>query len=81
MSMLVRDTGMPPLLLVSDLSYETDLLMSDQVPGTGDPALLRSSFAKVRALKEKLPNLVILAAHDLGSVDALKAATFTAGVR
>ena len=64
MSMLVRSAGYPPLLLVGDLTYETDLLMNDQVPGTGDVALLRSSFAKVRGLKAQLPGLMILASHD-----------------
>ena len=52
MSLLVRSEGLPPLLLLGDLTYEVDLLMNDQVPGNGDAAQLRSSFAKVRALKK-----------------------------
>lgn len=71
MSMLVRSQGLPPLLLVGDLTYELDLLLNDQVPGIGDAAALRSSFAKVRALKEQLPDLVLLPAHDLKTKDAL----------
>ncbi len=66
MSMLVRSSGLPPILLIGDLTYETELLMKDTVPGVGEPAQLRASFAKVRALKERLPGLVILAAHEPG---------------
>jgi glyoxylase-like metal-dependent hydrolase (beta-lactamase superfamily II) len=65
MSMLVRSNGLPPLLLVGDLTYDVELLMREQVPGIySDKAQLKSSFAKVRALKEQLPDLVILASHD-----------------
>ncbi len=72
LSMLVRSAGFPPLLLVGDLTYEVDMLMKDQVPGTGDKTQLRSSFAKVRALKNQLPDLVILPAHDRGAADILR---------
>jgi glyoxylase-like metal-dependent hydrolase (beta-lactamase superfamily II) len=75
MSMLVRTNGVPPLLLVADLTYDVDSLIKNQVPGTGDAVLLRSSFAKVRALKRQLPDLVILASHDPGTDEALRAAT------
>jgi hypothetical protein len=44
---------------------------NDQVPGIRDAAALRSSFAKVRALKEQLPDLVLLPAHDPRATDAL----------
>ena len=63
-SMLVRSEGMPPTLLVGDLTYELDLLMADQVPGIGDFDQLRASFAKVRELRKRLPDLVVLPAHD-----------------
>ena len=79
MSMLVRDAGFPPLLLVGDLTYETDMLFRDQVPGTGNAEQLRSSFAKVRGLKEKLPSLVILPAHDPGAKEVLRKARQAAG--
>ncbi len=65
MSMLIRTEGLPPFLLVGDLTYEVDLLMRDQVPGVcSDKAQLKSSFANVRALKKQLPDLAILASHD-----------------
>lgn len=75
MSMLVRTDGLPPLLLVGDLTYELDLLMNDQVPGTGNKAQLLASFAKVRALKKQLPDLVILPSHDPAATQTLKKAT------
>lgn len=74
LSMLVRSPPFAPILLVGDLAYQADLLLNDQVPGTGDAEQLRSSYAKVRALKQKLPDLVIVAAHDPNGADALKAA-------
>ncbi len=72
LSMLVRSGGGPPLLLVGDLTYDVGLLMKDQVPGTGDKTQLRSSFAKVRALKQKLPDLVILPTHDPAATKILR---------
>lgn len=75
MSMLVRDMGLPPLLMVGDLTYQRDLMMKDQVPGTGNAEVLRSSYAKVRKLIEQLPELVVLAAHDFGAEDALREAS------
>jgi len=71
MSLLIRSGNMPPLLLIADLSYAVDLLMEDRVPGTGDPDQLRSSFAKVRALKQSLPDLIILPSHDPLAAKAL----------
>lgn len=81
MSMLVRTGVWPPLLFVGDLTYQTDLLMKDQVPGTGDAKRLRSSFAKVRALRKKLPDLVLLPSHDPAAAEALRTATRALDVR
>lgn len=75
LSMLVRTVGAPPLLLIGDLAYAGALLMTDQVPGTGDAAQLKATYAKVRTLKESLPDLVILPSHDPQTADALKDAT------
>ena len=71
MSMLVRQEGWRPILLVADLTYETALLEKDQVPGTGDKETLLASFAKVRRLKKQLPELEIVASHDFAAKDAL----------
>jgi glyoxylase-like metal-dependent hydrolase (beta-lactamase superfamily II) len=75
LSMLVRRDGAPPLLLIGDLHYQTELLERGQLPGTGDKKELRASFAKVLALKERMPDLVILASHDPGAAEALREAT------
>lgn len=74
MSMLVRSSGLPPLLFVGDLTYELGLLLNDQVSGIGDAEELRASFAKVRALKEALPDLVVLPSHDYAATESLAAA-------
>ena len=75
MSLLVRITGYPPLLFVSDLTYDPELLMRDQVPGVcSDKAAQNASFAKERALKEALPQLQILGSHDPAAGDALASA-------
>lgn len=74
MSLLVRSAGMPPLLLIGDLAYEVDALLGDRLPGLGDPAELRSSYAKVRELKARLPDLVILPSHDPAAGTALRVA-------
>ena len=62
--MLVRDQGMKPVLLVGDLTYDARMLLEDEVPGTGNKQQLRDSYEKVRALKARLPDLVIVPSHD-----------------
>jgi glyoxylase-like metal-dependent hydrolase (beta-lactamase superfamily II) len=76
MSLLVRSAGHPPLLFVGDLTYDPELLMRDQVPGVySDRAELKASFAKVRALKEVLPDLLVLGSHDPAAATALASAS------
>lgn len=73
LSMLVRADDRPPLLLVGDLSYAVELLMRDQLPGIyTDASQLKASFAKVRELKARLPNLAILGSHDPAAADLLQ---------
>ena len=64
LSMLMRTRGFPPMLFVGDLTYDSELLMSNQLPGTGDKKQLLASFAKVQKLKRDLPDLLILPTHD-----------------
>ncbi|MGB0972149.1 MAG: N-acyl homoserine lactonase family protein [Mycobacterium sp.] len=73
-SMLVRRAAAPPVLLVGDLTYDEGLLQRDQFPAIGDKEVLAASFAKVRALKEHMPDLVILPAHDRRASDKLRTA-------
>ena len=75
LSMLIRREGWSPILLVGDLTYEAALLEKDITPGIGDAAELRRSYAKVRHLKEQLPDLVIVPAHDFAAADAIARAT------
>ena len=63
-SLLVRRRSMPPLLLVGDLTYAAELLERRQVPGVGDRSRLAKTTDKVLALKQQMPGLIILPAHD-----------------
>lgn len=75
LSLLLRQEGWDPILLVRDLTYETALLEQDVVPGTGDKETLLASFAKARRLKSRLPGLVVVASHDFGAEAAISNAT------
>ncbi|MEV0890991.1 N-acyl homoserine lactonase family protein [Promicromonospora sp. MEB111] len=70
-SLLVRRPGHAPLLLVGDLTYDARLLAAGKLPGIGDKGRLRDTVAKVDALRETQPGLVILAAHDPRAADLL----------
>lgn len=70
------DDAPPPLLFIGDLAYGVELLERGELPpGTGDHKQLRAGFAKVLALKERMPDLVILAAHDPKAAEALREAS------
>lgn len=75
LSMLIRQDGWDPILLVGDLTYETALLEHNIVPGTGDREQLLATFSKIRRLKQQLSGLVIVASHDFAAKDALSRAT------
>ena len=64
MSLLVRRTGRPPLLLAGDLTYGAEILQQGRVPGVGDRRRLADSSRRVLALAEQQPGLVVLPAHD-----------------
>lgn len=64
MSLLVRAEGLPPLLLVGDLTYDVELLDGEHVPGVGDHQGLLASTRAVLGLRKRHPDLVVLAAHD-----------------
>lgn len=64
MSLLVRRGTRPPLLLVGDLTYGADILEHGQLPGVGNRRRLAGTTSKVLALKKRMPDLVILPAHD-----------------
>ena len=64
MSLLVRRRTRPRLLLVGDLTYGADILQRRQVPGVGDRRGLLKATDMVLTLKKRMPDLVILPAHD-----------------
>ncbi len=64
MSLLVRRADAPPVLLVGDVTYDPALLAQGIVPGTGAEAVQKQTAARITALRERMPDLVILAAHD-----------------
>ena len=74
MSLLVRHEGMPPLLLVGDLTYDARLLTEEHVPGVGNYRGLLASTRAVNELAERYPDLVVLAAHDPAAAGALRGA-------
>jgi glyoxylase-like metal-dependent hydrolase (beta-lactamase superfamily II) len=63
-SLLVRRRTRSPLLLVGDLSYGAGLLERRQLPGVGARRQLAQATQKVLALKQRMPGLAILPAHD-----------------
>jgi len=71
MSLLVRRKGRAPLLLVGDLTYDADLLEQRRVPGVGQRRRLQEMTDKVLALKEAMPDLVFLPAHDRAAAERL----------
>ena len=64
MALLVRRGSGSPLLLVGDLIYEAGLLERRQIPGVGNRRRLLEATDKVLAFKERMPDLVVLPAHD-----------------
>jgi glyoxylase-like metal-dependent hydrolase (beta-lactamase superfamily II) len=74
LSLLLRQEGMPPVLFVGDLTYDARRLAAERVPGVGKRAGLLKSTRDVLALKEHLPGLVILAAHDPAAAGLLERA-------
>src|SRR6266496_4844021 len=64
MSLLVRRTRKPALLLTGDLAYHADLMPRGRLPGVGRRRQLAESTRNVLALARKHPGLVVLPAHD-----------------
>jgi N-acyl homoserine lactone hydrolase len=72
-SLLVRRSGHPPLLLVGDLTYDIDHMERGEVPGSGNQPEMRRSTQLIAQLKQRMPDLVVLAAHDPSASRRLRA--------
>lgn len=77
LSMLIRREGWKPILLAGDVAYDADLITAGRVPGTGEAETLRATYAKINALKTRLPDLVIAPSHDPTTADKTADATRT----
>jgi glyoxylase-like metal-dependent hydrolase (beta-lactamase superfamily II) len=66
--------------MVGDLTYDVHVFDEGHVPGVGNRRRLRAAAAMVRSLRERMPDLVILPAHDPGAADRLARATGQAPV-
>jgi glyoxylase-like metal-dependent hydrolase (beta-lactamase superfamily II) len=80
MSLFVQRTGAAPLLMVGDVTYESELLEAGRIPGVGDSRGLHKTSAMIRELKARYPDLAVLAAHDPGARDGLRLANRTGEV-
>jgi glyoxylase-like metal-dependent hydrolase (beta-lactamase superfamily II) len=67
-------------MMVGDLTYDVHVFEHGHVPGVGSRRRLRESTAKINKLRERMPDLVILPAHDPGAADRLRQATGQAPV-
>jgi N-acyl homoserine lactone hydrolase len=80
MSLLVRQAGRAPFMMVGDLTYDVHVLEDGHVPGVGGRRRLRESTANINKMRERMPDLVILPAHDPGAAERLVQATGQAPV-
>jgi N-acyl homoserine lactone hydrolase len=71
LSLFVRREGLPPLLLVGDLTYDARGMEHGEMPGLGSRKHVKQSIEAVLELKRRNPGLVVLAAHDPEAADML----------
>jgi N-acyl homoserine lactone hydrolase len=79
LSMLVRQPGATPLLMVGDLTYDAYLMQDGHIPGLGERAQVRRSARAVNTLRGRYPDLAILPAHDPAAGARLAASSWGAG--
>lgn len=71
MSLLIRRTDAPPLLLVGDVTYDPALLSRGIVPDVGNRPQQLTTAARIARLTTTHPTLRILAAHDPAAPEVL----------
>jgi len=79
-SLLVRQPGQLPFIMVGDLTYDVHVLEQDHVPGVGSRRRLRESTGMIKQMRQRFGDLVILPAHDPGAAQRLAKATWQAPV-
>jgi N-acyl homoserine lactone hydrolase len=77
MSLFVQREGAAPLLMVGDVTYESELLEAGRIPGVGDARGLQRTSSMVHDLQSAYPDLAVLPAHDPGAADRLRVANST----
>jgi glyoxylase-like metal-dependent hydrolase (beta-lactamase superfamily II) len=75
MSLLVRQPGAAPLLMVGDVTYDVHLLDEGHLPGMGNRHHMKDATDKIHRLRKTHPDLVILPAHDPEAANRLAAAS------
>ena len=75
MSMLVRRTDGPSLLLAGDLTYDVHAFERGVLGGVGSRRQLRKTRSEVLELRSHHPGMPILAAHDPAAAGLLDATT------
>ena len=74
MSLLLRSEGLPPMMLVGDVTYDVRRLAADRVPGVGNATGLHDTTRQVNLLAARYPGMPILAAHDPAAASLLATA-------
>ncbi len=62
-------------MMVGDLTYDVHLFERGHVPGVGSRRRLQEATAMVNKIRERIPGLVVLPAHDPGAAERLAQAT------
>lgn len=76
LSMLVRQPGATPLLMVGDLTFDVHLMQDGHLPGLGERPQLRESTRAINRLWSRHPDLAILPAHDPAAGTRLSASSW-----
>jgi glyoxylase-like metal-dependent hydrolase (beta-lactamase superfamily II) len=80
LSLLLRSAGLPPLLFVGDVTYDTALLFAGRIPGVGNKAGLRETTRRINQLATRHPGMPILSAHDPAAAQLLATALSAKGI-
>jgi N-acyl homoserine lactone hydrolase len=76
LSMLVRQPGATPLLMVGDVTYDAYLMQDGHLPGLGERAEVRQTTRAINTLRGRHPDLAILPAHDPAAGARLSASSW-----